>query len=83
MYLSVELREKYGERFHVVEYDDRIELIPVADDPLQAVRDEVGDTFEDRSLGEVRSATVARAESRARRDLDPGAALFRAGRGVI
>lgn len=42
LYLSSDLRKQYGERFHVVEYEDRLELIPIDDDPLQAVRDELG-----------------------------------------
>jgi len=46
LYLSAELRQQYGEKFHVVTYEDRIELIPIADDPLQAVRDAAGDAFE-------------------------------------
>jgi len=40
LYLPAELRQQYGEKFHVVTYEDRIELIPIADDPLQAVREE-------------------------------------------
>lgn len=54
LYLSSELREKYGEKFHVVEYEDRIELVPVAEDPLQAVREAVGDAFDGVSVEELR-----------------------------
>ena len=35
-----ELRERYGDRFHVVEGHDGIKLVPIADDPLGALRDE-------------------------------------------
>jgi len=37
------LRERFGDRFHVVELQDGIKLIPVAEDPLAALRDEFDD----------------------------------------
>lgn len=43
LYLSKDVRERYGERYHVVEYEEKIELIPIADDPLAAVRDAAGE----------------------------------------
>lgn len=54
LYLSKELRERYGEQFHVVEYADRIELIPVDEDPLEGLREAVGDAFSDVSIEELR-----------------------------
>lgn len=71
LYLSAELRDRYGERFHVVEYQDRIELIPIDDDPLQAVRDEVGDAFEGESVEELRKKARQRAREEAVEDLGP------------
>lgn len=52
IYLSKELRESYGDQFRLVERHDRLVLIPVADDPLAALRDE----FEgvDKSARELR-----------------------------
>ncbi|MDS0474799.1 AbrB/MazE/SpoVT family DNA-binding domain-containing protein [Natrinema sp. 1APR25-10V2] len=41
--LPKELRERYGDRDHIVELYDGIELVPVADDPLDALRDEFDD----------------------------------------
>ena len=41
--LPKELRERYGDHYHVVELHDGIKLIPVADDPLDALRDEFAD----------------------------------------
>lgn len=38
--LPRELREKYGDRFQLVERDDRLVLVPIAEDPLAALRDE-------------------------------------------
>lgn len=38
-----ELRERYGDRFRIVELHDGIKLVPVAEDPLDALRDEFAD----------------------------------------
>ncbi|WP_372478956.1 AbrB/MazE/SpoVT family DNA-binding domain-containing protein [Halomicrobium sp. HM KBTZ05] len=43
LYIPKEVREKYGQKYHIVMYEDRIELIPVADDPLAAVREAAGE----------------------------------------
>ncbi len=56
LYLSSELRKKYGERFHVVEYEDRLELIPINEDPLQAISEAAGDAFEGESIEELRES---------------------------
>ncbi|WP_227357337.1 AbrB/MazE/SpoVT family DNA-binding domain-containing protein [Haladaptatus salinisoli] len=72
LYLSKDLRARYGERFHVVEYQDRIELIPVDEDPLEGLREAVGDAFEDKSVDELRQEArdqaVEDAENDVRRD---------------
>lgn len=54
LYLPKDLREKHGERFRVLDLPSRVILIPIDDDPLQAVRDSVGDRFDDRSIEEIR-----------------------------
>ncbi|TQQ83847.1 AbrB/MazE/SpoVT family DNA-binding domain-containing protein [Halonotius terrestris] len=63
LYLSAAQREKYGEKFHVVEYEDRLELIPIDDDPLQAVREAASDAFDGKSVDALR--TEAREQARA------------------
>lgn len=68
LYLSSELRQKYGEKFHVVEYEDRLELIPIDDDPLQAIREAAGDAFEGESIEELREE----AREQAKRDAEEG-----------
>jgi hypothetical protein len=70
LYLSAELRQKYGEKFHVVEYDDRIELIPIDEDPLQAVRDELGDVLEGESSEELKERALERAKQEAENDIE-------------
>lgn len=72
LYLSKDLRARYGERFHVVEYQDRIELVPVDEDPLEGLREAVGDAFEGKSVDELRQEArdqaVDNAENDVRRD---------------
>ncbi|SHL60900.1 hypothetical protein SAMN05444342_4241 [Haladaptatus paucihalophilus DX253] len=72
LYLSKDLRARYGERFHVVEYQDRIELVPVDEDPLEGLREAVGDAFEGKSVDELRQEgrdqAVDDAENDVRRD---------------
>jgi bifunctional DNA-binding transcriptional regulator/antitoxin component of YhaV-PrlF toxin-antitoxin module len=41
--LPKELRERYGDRYRVVDLHDGIKLIPVSEDPLDALRDEFSD----------------------------------------
>ena len=69
LYLSSDLRKQYGERFHIVEYEDRLELIPIDDDPLQAVRDELGGALEGESTEELREQALQRAKQEAEEDL--------------
>lgn len=38
--LPKELRERHGERYHIVELQDGIKLVPVEEDPLDALREE-------------------------------------------
>lgn len=41
--LPKEMRERYGDRYHIVELHDGIKLVPVSDDPLDALRTEFSD----------------------------------------
>ena len=50
--LPKELRERYGDRYHIVELHDGIKLIPVAEEPLEALREEFTDV--DRTAEELR-----------------------------
>lgn len=70
LYLSSELRKKYGEKFHIVEYEDRLELIPIDENPLQAVRDEIGDALEGESIEELREQALDRAKREAEDDIE-------------
>ena len=54
--LPKELRERFGDRYHVVELHDGIKLVPIDEDPLGALRR----AFEDVE----KSADELRAEAR-------------------
>jgi bifunctional DNA-binding transcriptional regulator/antitoxin component of YhaV-PrlF toxin-antitoxin module len=41
--LPKEIRERYGERYHIVQLHDGIKLIPIEEDPLDALRSEFAD----------------------------------------
>ena len=61
LYIPKEVRKKYGQKYHIVMYEDRIELIPVADDPLAAVREAAGE-LHDASVEEIREDIEAEAK---------------------
>lgn len=69
LYLSKDVRERYGEKFHVVEYSDHIELIPIDDDPLEGLREAVGDVFDDKSVDDLREEARMRAKQEAIEDV--------------
>lgn len=64
LYLSKGLREKHGERFRVLDLPNRVVLIPIDDDPLEAAQEAVGDVFEGKSIEELRdeASETAKAE---------------------
>jgi bifunctional DNA-binding transcriptional regulator/antitoxin component of YhaV-PrlF toxin-antitoxin module len=46
IYLPRHLREKFGDQFELVDRGDRLVLVPVAENPLVALRDEFQDVDE-------------------------------------
>ena len=41
--LPKEIRERYGDRYYVVELRDSVKLVPIADEPLESLRAEFAD----------------------------------------
>lgn len=41
--LPKEVRERYGDRYHIVQIHSGIKLLPVAENPLDALREEFSD----------------------------------------
>lgn len=67
LYIPKEIREKYGKKYHIVQYKDRIELIPAADDPLATVREAAGDSEKRPSGTSERRSKTRRKPTRGRR----------------
>lgn len=63
--LPKEVRERYGERYRIVELHDGVKLIPIAADPLDALRTEFEDV--DKSAAELRREAREAALNRAGR----------------
>lgn len=60
--LPKEVRERFGERYRLVELRDGIKLLPVPEDPVATLRDAASDEFRDASMDDLREA--ARREGR-------------------
>ena len=54
--IPADFREKHGDRYRIVELRDRLELIPLAEEPVAGLRDAVGDAFEGTNIEEIRRA---------------------------
>jgi len=63
--LPKEVRERYGDYYHIVRMHDGIKLIPVADDPLDALQDEFADV--EKTADELREAAREAAQNEAGR----------------
>lgn len=72
LYLPADVRKKYGEKFHVVEYEDRLELIPIDEDPLEAVREAAGDAFEGQPVEKLREKARKQAKEDAEAEFERG-----------
>jgi len=59
------IREKYGDRYRIVELNDRVELIPLKEDPIEGLRDAVGNAFEGKSIAEIKQGARDAAREKA------------------
>ena len=64
IYLPKDVRERFGTEYRVVELPNYVALFPVAEDPIEAVRDAVGDELAGKSVEELKAE--ARQKSRER-----------------
>lgn len=63
IYLPKDVRERFGTEYRVVELPNYVALFPVADDPLAAVQDAVGDALDGKSVEELRQDARENARS--------------------
>ncbi|GAA0217219.1 AbrB/MazE/SpoVT family DNA-binding domain-containing protein [Halobaculum roseum] len=66
IYLPKDIREPFGERYRIVELPSHVALLPVADNPLSAVEDAVGDSLSGTPSDELK----AEARRKAREEID-------------
>jgi bifunctional DNA-binding transcriptional regulator/antitoxin component of YhaV-PrlF toxin-antitoxin module len=64
-----QLRERFGDRYRLVELDDGIKLVPIPDDPIERLRDAAGEELSDASPDELRDAADERGRDEALDDL--------------
>jgi bifunctional DNA-binding transcriptional regulator/antitoxin component of YhaV-PrlF toxin-antitoxin module len=65
-----DVREKYGERYRLVELRDGVKLVPIPDDPLSALRGATSDELKEASIEEVRKAVDEEARKQAEENLN-------------
>ncbi|WP_132060356.1 AbrB/MazE/SpoVT family DNA-binding domain-containing protein [Halorussus amylolyticus] len=54
IYLPKNVRERFGDRYRIVELPSHVALFPVDEDPLDGLRAAVGDAFEDADGDEMK-----------------------------
>ncbi|MDZ7850751.1 MAG: AbrB/MazE/SpoVT family DNA-binding domain-containing protein [Halodesulfurarchaeum sp.] len=71
--LPREIREKHGEHYRIVELADRVELIPLRSDPIEGLREAVGDAFAGKSIAEIKAEARSAAQKHALHETDESA----------
>jgi len=54
IYLPKDVRDRFGDRYRIVELPSHVALFPVDEDPLDGLREAVGDAFEGESAEELK-----------------------------
>ena len=55
IYLPKDLRERFGDQYRIVELPTHVALFPVDEDPLEGLREAVGDAFEGTEADELKA----------------------------
>jgi bifunctional DNA-binding transcriptional regulator/antitoxin component of YhaV-PrlF toxin-antitoxin module len=55
IYLPKDVRERFGDRFRIVELPSHVALFPVDEDPVDGLRNAVGDAFEGMDADELKT----------------------------
>jgi len=66
LYLPTDVRERFGDRYRIVQLPTHVALFPVDDDPLSGLRDAVGDAFEGDDIDALKSEARASVSRTAR-----------------
>jgi len=57
IHLSIEVRERFGEQYRIIELPSHVALFPVDDAPLEGLREAVGDAFEGENFDQLETDT--------------------------
>lgn len=60
-----EMRERFGDRYRIVQLRSGIKLLPVPEDPVAALRETASEEFKGASMEEVHEAALREAHERA------------------
>lgn len=60
IYLPKDIRDRFGDKYRIVELPSHVALFPVDDDPLDGIRAAVGDVFEGRNAEQLKTAVRKR-----------------------
>jgi len=63
IYLPKDVRDRYGDRYRIVELPTHVVLLPVDDDPIEGLRDAVGDAFADIDHDDIEGESIATAKA--------------------
>ena len=55
IYLPKDIRERFGDQYRIVELPSHVALFPVDEDPLEGLRDAVGDDFAETTADELKA----------------------------
>ncbi|MGM0397808.1 MAG: AbrB/MazE/SpoVT family DNA-binding domain-containing protein [Halobacteriota archaeon] len=53
IYLPKDVRERFGDQYRIVELPGHVALFPVDDDPVEGLREAVGDAFAGTDVGDL------------------------------
>jgi bifunctional DNA-binding transcriptional regulator/antitoxin component of YhaV-PrlF toxin-antitoxin module len=63
IYLPKDVRDRYGDRYRIVELPTHVVLLPIDDDPIEGVHEAVGDAFDDIDHDDLSETTIAGAKA--------------------
>lgn len=70
IYLPKDVRDRFGDQYRIVELPSHVALFPADEDPLEGIRDAVGDAFEGEDVEELKAKARASIQDDARTELD-------------
>lgn len=70
IYLPKDVRDRFGDRYRIVELPSHVALFPVDEDPLDGLRDAVGDAFEGKDGAELKEEARERISREVREEAE-------------